>query len=140
MWLWRRARTSEFDFFEERVGQLLLDGHHVGHIASRLYWAGAGFAFLRPVPMPTFVITWLDGSHEFCAEDTAPYEFSHEARAGRVRWEVKQPHMISNLSLTRGQKTDFTVSWLDDAESHAVWPQAGIPDDPPYWELGPEDD
>lgn len=47
MWLWRRARTSEFDFFEQRVGQLLLDGHHVGHIASRLYWAGAGFAFVR---------------------------------------------------------------------------------------------
>lgn len=140
MWLWRRARTSEFDFFEERVGELLLDGHHVGHIASLLCWAGVGLAFLRPVPMATFVITWLDGSHEFCWEDTAPYEFTHEARAGRVRWKVKQPHMISKLGLTRGQETDFTVSWLDDAESHAVWPRAGIPDDPPYWELGPEED
>lgn len=65
---------------------------------------------------------------------------SRAARQGRMHWEVKQPHMIEAPGLKPGKETDFTISWLDDQQSEAVWEQFGIPDDPPYWELGPEED
>lgn len=89
--------------------------------------------------MPVFVITWPEETHEFCTEDSPPYEFSRAARGGRMRWEVKQPHAIKDLGLEPGTETDFTISWPDDQESEALWDTAGIPDDPPYWELGPEE-
>ncbi|GGK71019.1 hypothetical protein GCM10011509_19310 [Ornithinimicrobium pekingense] len=137
MWARRQPQSPEFDFFQQRVGRLLLRGEQVGHVASVLLWAGTGFAFLRRVPMPTFVITWLDGTHEFCIEDTEAYEFSKDARAGRMRWEVKQLHVMAALGLPSGAETDFTISWLDEAQSKAIWDETGIPEDPPYWELGP---
>lgn len=89
MWPRGQPRSPEFDFLQQRVGRLLLRGEQVGHVASELSWAGTGFAFLRRVPMPTFVITWLDGTHEFCVEDTEPYQFSRDAHAPGMRWEVK---------------------------------------------------
>lgn len=41
-------------------------------------------------------------------------------RSGRVRWDVKQPHLVSGLGWRPGQETNFTISWFDDAESQAI--------------------
>lgn len=47
---------------------------------------------------------------------------------------------MAALGLTSGEETEFTISWLDVEESQAIWDEAGIPEDPPYWELRPWED
>ena len=128
---------SKVGFFEHRIGRLLHQGVHVGHVASLVQWAG----FIRLRPLPTFLITWLDGSHEYIAEDPAPYEFTEEARAGRFRWLVRQPSARTALGLTDDTETDFVIEWLSDGDSAAMWPTVGFPaDQPDLTQLGPDED
>lgn len=116
---------SELGFFDHRVGRLLHHGAQVGHVASHVQWAGV----FRLRPLPTFLITWHDGSHELIAEDPEPFSLTREVRAGRLPWFVRQHSIREALDLTGEDETDFTVEWLDDAGSAALWPTVGFPED-----------
>lgn len=128
---------SGFAFFENRIGRLLHRGVHVGHVASIIQWTG----IIRLRPLPTFLITWLDGSREYIAEDPVPYAFTQEMQAGRVWWLVRQPHICAALCLTGDTETDFVIEWMNDDDSATMWPKVGFPaNQPDLTQLGPDED